>query len=77
MSSARAGLVEAWFAPDKQLLPIDGTRLPDSERVRLLLATGGESHFFVDNIVVTETTGGVTTHDGLAVVLQSERLRRR
>jgi serine phosphatase RsbU (regulator of sigma subunit) len=68
------GRIEIWFSPDIRLLPEDGSRLPQSADVHTQLEYGGEPFFYVDDVIVTETTGGVTPHDGVAVSITDDSI---
>jgi serine phosphatase RsbU (regulator of sigma subunit) len=66
------GRVEIWYDPDTQLLPEDGSRMPVSAEVRSRLTIVPEPYFYVADVVVTESTGGVTAHDGVAVPITND-----
>lgn len=66
------GRIEIWLNPDKQLLPVAGERLPMSETVRAQLAATETPYFAVDDVVVVETTGGMTVHDGAVVPIEND-----
>lgn len=64
--------VEIWFSPDIRLLPEDGSRLPQSAEVHAQLESSDELFFYVEDVIVTETTGGVTPHDGVVVAITDD-----